>query len=136
MRLGPVSFSRTTLAVTIRPMQIRVPLAELALFESQKLEFEREGQRQEGFILRLADGLVAYHNRCPHWGVDLDMGEGRFYSQLTQRIFCSSHGALFVPNTGYCDAGPCAGESLERFPLEIDGDDAILTIADLDPDPR
>lgn len=118
-------------------MQIRVEgVATLELGQARKFEFEREGQQQQGFILRVASGLVAYHNRCPHWGVDLDMGEGRFYSALTDRIFCSSHGALFVPSSGYCDAGPCAGDSLERFHLEMDGSDAVLTIADEDPDPR
>ena len=118
-------------------MQVRVPtVTTLAPGQARKFEFEREGQRQHGFVLRLASGFVAYHNRCPHWGVDLDMGEGRFYSELTGRIFCSSHGALFVPSTGYCDAGPCAGDSLERFELALDGDDAVLTIADVDPDPR
>jgi nitrite reductase/ring-hydroxylating ferredoxin subunit len=118
-------------------VQVRVAaITALACGEARKFEFEREGQRQEGFILRIATGFVAYHNRCPHWGVDLDMGEGRFYSGLTDRIFCSSHGALFVPSTGYCDAGPCAGDSLERFEIKMDGADAVLTIADVDPDPR
>jgi nitrite reductase/ring-hydroxylating ferredoxin subunit len=118
-------------------VQARVArVAQLEIGEARKFEFEREGQTQEGFVLRIASGLVAYHNRCPHWGVDLDMGEGRFYSELSDRIFCSSHGALFVPSTGYCDAGPCAGDSLERFDLVLDGDDAVITIADLDPDPR
>ncbi len=118
-------------------MDVRVEsVAELELGQARKFEFEREGQIQQGFVLRVPSGLVAYHNRCPHWGVDLDMGEGRFYSALTERIFCSSHGALFNPRTGYCEAGPCAGDSLERFGLTLDGDDAIVTIADEDPDPR
>lgn len=118
-------------------MEIRLSqVTELAVGETRKFEFEREGETREGFVLRHASGLVAFHNRCPHWGVDLDMGEGRFYSQLTGRIFCSSHGALFEPSTGYCDAGPCAGDSLERFELEVVGDDALIRIADIDPDPR
>lgn len=118
-------------------MEIRVPnVAELGLGQARKFSFEREGQTQEGFVLRHPSGLSAYHNRCPHWGVDLDMGEGRFYSGLTDRIFCSSHGALFVPSSGYCDSGPCAGDSLERFELRLDGPDAVITIADIDPDPR
>lgn len=118
-------------------MEVRVQdVAKLAPGEARKFSFEREGEPQQGFVLRHATGLVAYHNRCPHWGVDLDRGEGRFYSELTDRIFCSSHGALFVPSSGYCDAGPCAGDSLERFGLRLDGADAVVTIADLDPDPR
>jgi len=118
-------------------MEVRVQdVARLALGEARKFRFEREGEQQEGFVLRHADGLAAYHNHCPHWGVDLDRGEGRFYSALTGRIVCSSHGALFVPSSGYCDAGPCAGASLERFELRPEGDDVVLTIADRDPDPR
>ena len=118
-------------------MQVRVAgITELVQGQARKFAFEREGQTQEGFILRTADGLVAYHNRCPHWGVDLDMGEGRFYSALTDRIVCSSHGALFRIDTGFCDAGPCAGDSLERFELEPTGDEVLVTIADVDPDPR
>lgn len=118
-------------------MKLRVSgVDSLVHGQARKFGFERDGEAREGFVLRSGAELVAYHNRCPHWGVDLDMGEGRFYSELTDRIFCSSHGALFVPSSGYCDAGPCAGERLERFEVEIDGPDAVITIADIDPDPR
>ncbi len=120
-------------------MRVRITgLAALAHGAAQKFEFERDGERREGFVLRFGTELFAYHNRCPHWGVDLDMGDGRFFSSLTNRIFCSSHGALFVPSTGYCELGPCVGSSLEAFGLELDddGDGAWVTIADVDPDPR
>jgi nitrite reductase/ring-hydroxylating ferredoxin subunit len=118
-------------------VQVRVEgVTKLEPGQARKFTFERDGETQHGFVLRLAGGFVAYLNRCPHWHVDLDMGEGRFYSALTDRIFCSSHGALFVPSTGYCDAGPCAGDSLERFELALEHDDAVLEIADHDPDPR
>ncbi|KIG12138.1 Iron-sulfur cluster-binding protein, Rieske family protein [Enhygromyxa salina] len=113
-------------------MQVRVASVDgLAHGQALKFEFERDGEACEGFVLRSGDALFAYHNRCPHLGIDLDMGEGRFYSALTDRIFCSSHGALFVPSSGYCDAGPCAGEALERFGLELDGVDAVITIPDV-----
>jgi len=115
-------------------MQLRVTGVEaLAHGEALKFEFEREGEQREGFVLRYGDALFAYHNRCPHWGVDLDMGEGRFYSGLTERIFCSSHGALFEIETGYCEAGPCVGQHLEQFGLRREGDAAIIEIADEDP---
>ncbi|PRQ06752.1 Rieske (2Fe-2S) protein [Enhygromyxa salina] len=118
-------------------MQVRVTsVVSLAHGQARKFGFERGGEVCEGFVLRSGQDLVAYHNRCPHLGVDLDMGEGRFYSALTDRIICSSHGALFVPSSGFCDAGPCAGDGLERFELELDGVDAVITIADVDPDPR
>jgi nitrite reductase/ring-hydroxylating ferredoxin subunit len=120
-------------------VQVRVlGVDRLVHGQAHKFAFERGGEPREGFVLRSGDAWFAYHNRCPHLGVDLDMGEGRFYSELTSRIVCSSHGALFVPSSGYCDAGPCAGDQLERFELELelDGVDAVITIADVDPDPR
>ena len=118
-------------------MELRVEgVGALSHGEALKFEFEREGETREGFVLRYNDELVAYHNRCPHWGVDLDMGEGRFYSSLNDRIFCSSHGALFAISTGYCEAGPCVGDQLERFGLRREAEAAVVTIDDLDPSPR
>lgn len=109
----------------------------LADGEALKFEFEREGETREGFILRHEGALFAYHNRCPHWGVDLDMGEGKFYSELTERIFCSSHGAVFNLEGGLCVLGPCVGDALECFGLRVESEDVVLvTIADEDPDPR
>lgn len=93
-----------------------------------KFAFVREGRPLEGFVLKFGDALVAYRNRCPHWTVDLDMGDGRFWSEKLQRIYCKTHGALFQPTTGLCDAGPCVGDRLEKFELEVDGDDAVVLV--------
>ena len=119
-------------------MELRITgVAGLGHGQALKFEFTREGETREGFVLRRGEELFAFHNRCPHWGVDLDMGEGRFFSELNQRIVCSSHGALFDPETGACVRGPCAGDQLERFGLAREGEDlVVLTIADEDPDPR
>ena len=102
--------------------------------EAHPFEFERAGETQLGFIMRLeSDGQaswVAYRNWCPHWGVDLDMGEGRFYAKKVDRIFCKNHGALFRIHDGFCDAGPCASESLERFDVRVEGDELVVSIAE------
>ena len=73
-------------------------------------------------------GLVAYLNRCPHWSVDLDMGDERFYAEDIDRIYCKNHGALFRATDGVCDWGPCLGKGLLRFELEIEGDDAFVML--------
>lgn len=110
-------------------LELRVEaVTALAEGEARKFSFTRDGEALEGFVLRYAEGFFAYLNRCPHWNVDLDMGEGRFFSAVANRVFCSTHGALFEPTTGYCDAGPCAGQSLERYPLREDGDDVVVSI--------
>jgi len=100
----------------------------LAIGESTRFEFERGGERLEGFLLRHAAGYFAYLNRCPHWAVDLDLGDGRFYAADIDRIYCKNHGALFRVPDGLCDHGPCLGQALESFAVALDGDDAWVTL--------
>lgn len=109
--------------------QIRVPdVAGLADGEARSFSFARDGETQAGFVLRRGEHHYAYLNRCPHWGVDLDMGEGRFFSPLVGQIVCRTHGALFEPSTGTCTAGPCLGRSLESFALRLEGGDALVEV--------
>ncbi len=113
------------------PEILVLELDTLADGETRKFEFEREGERLEGFVIRYQGELFAYANRCPHWNVDLDgMSDGRLFSQLSQRIFCSNHGALFVPTTGVCEFGPCRGLRLERFNWIAEGTGVRVTIPD------
>jgi nitrite reductase/ring-hydroxylating ferredoxin subunit len=113
---------------------VRVPGA-LAIEHGQtaRFTFERRGKPQEGFVLNHHGELFAYANLCPHWNVDLDLGFGDFYDSADDRIFCRNHGALFQPRTGFCDFGPCAGWSLERFEVTLDGDDALVSVPEEPP---
>jgi nitrite reductase/ring-hydroxylating ferredoxin subunit len=97
--------------------------------QAQRFHFERGELAQEGFVLNWRGELFAFANACPHWSVDLDFGSGEFYDAELDRIVCRTHGALFLPQSGFCEWGPCAGRSLERFDLARDGDDAVVTIA-------
>lgn len=116
------------------PLRVRIEnVAELAHGEARSFKFERQGETQDGFIMRHDDAWVAYRNWCPHWGVDLDMGSNKFYAKKVDRIYCKNHGALFRPGDGYCDAGPCATQRLEAFDVTIDGADALIDITDLPP---
>lgn len=115
------------------------PLAEIRLAgaaalpqgESRTFVFERAGKPFEGFLLRHALGFFAYANSCPHWNVDLDLGFGDFYDPETDRIFCRNHGALFLPQTGECTAGPCAGLFLEPFDVHVEGSDVLVVVPGL-----
>jgi nitrite reductase/ring-hydroxylating ferredoxin subunit len=108
---------------------VRVPgAARLTHGKSMRFRFERSDETLEGFVLSYNGSLYAYLNRCPHWSVDLDMGFGDFYDPRDDRIFCRTHGALFKPTDGFCDFGPCAGHSLQRFEVSIDGDDALVRV--------
>ena len=110
--------------------RVRVPDARtLPVGKARVFSYQRAGKPYEGFLLHHSAGFFAFANSCPHWNVDLDLGFGDFYDADDDRIFCRNHGALFLPTTGECTAGPCAGLYLEQFPVELEGQDAIVTIA-------
>lgn len=98
--------------------------------QSLRFSFQRGGRSEEGFVLRWGDTLYAFANLCPHWSVDLDYGTGEFYDPELDRIVCRNHGALFHPQTGFCEWGPCSGFSLQRFELTTEGGAALVSVGD------
>jgi len=72
-----------------------------------------------GLVLRVGHEVHGYVNRCPHAGHPLNLLPNRFLTPDGALILCSSHGAVFEKQTGYCVAGPCAGRSLRAVPLEV-----------------
>jgi nitrite reductase/ring-hydroxylating ferredoxin subunit len=103
-------------------------VAALGHGEARVFHYVRLGQVEQGFVLRVHDRFVAYRNLCAHWHVDLDMGEGEFWSERLQRIQCRTHGAAYDPFSGVCELGPCVGARLEPFALELRGKDAVVRI--------
>lgn len=91
-------------------------------------EFPRGDGTDEGFILRHGGVLRGYVNRCPHWGLRLDMGTRRFYVAKVDRIACRNHGALFRADDGVCAKGDCERQELERLELRVEGDDALVIL--------
>lgn len=72
-----------------------------------------------GLVVRRAGAVLAYANVCPHKNHPLNLADDDFLVTVAgsgQLLRCASHGALFVPETGLCVFGPCAGRSLR--PLE------------------
>lgn len=99
--------------------------------ETKAFVFQRHGGQQAGFLLCFEREFRAFANNCPHWNVDLDLGDGRFYDERFEQLVCRNHGALFEPRTGRCTAGPCVGAHLERFQVSLDGDDALIEIPEI-----
>jgi nitrite reductase/ring-hydroxylating ferredoxin subunit len=67
------------------------------------------------FVVR-KDGLISvFENRCPHLGIPLEMMPNQFLDRDKSFIQCSTHGALFQIDNGFCVAGPCSGASLRQF---------------------
>jgi nitrite reductase/ring-hydroxylating ferredoxin subunit len=94
-------------------------LAELEDPGSRAFTIGRGDWPLRGLVVRRGREVHAYVNRCPHAGHPLNLQPHDFLTQDRRLVLCRSHGALFEMTTGLCVAGPCAGRSLRRIPLEI-----------------
>jgi nitrite reductase/ring-hydroxylating ferredoxin subunit len=93
---------------------------------AREFKIEREQWPLYGFVVRKADVIAAYVNRCPHAGHPLNLRPDRFFTPDETLLICSSHGALFEAESGKCVAGPCAGKSLTKIPIRIAEDTILL----------
>jgi nitrite reductase/ring-hydroxylating ferredoxin subunit len=80
------------------------------------------GEDRTGFIVRF-DGMVyGYLNRCAHVPIELDWNEGDFFESSGLYLMCSTHGAVYAPDSGKCAGGPCRGGQLRSIAVfERDG---------------
>jgi nitrite reductase/ring-hydroxylating ferredoxin subunit len=107
---------------------VRVPGAgQLQHGETRVFELRYQGRSREGFVLQFEGHYYAYLNECPHWSVELDLGDGHFFDEELGRVYCKNHGALFSPTTGECEMGPCRGRSLVTLRLRRDGEDVLVS---------
>jgi len=84
--------------------------------DARGFEIEDEDGRRLGLIVvREGAHAIVYRNSCPHRGTPLDWRPDRFFDTAGEHLVCATHGALFRPDDGFCVAGPCLGESLERI---------------------
>jgi nitrite reductase/ring-hydroxylating ferredoxin subunit len=79
-----------------------------------------------GFVVRVADGVRAYVNRCAHLDNPLNYLPHEFLTPDRSMILCYVHGAIFEKATGYCVAGPCSGLSLHALPVRIESGYVLL----------
>lgn len=108
--------------------EVRVPLgASLKEGETKTFSVVLGDRTQEGFLLKRAGEFLAFLNECPHWSVELDLGDGHFYDPALDRIYCKNHGALFLLPSGTCETGPCLGRALTRYATRIDGQDVVVS---------
>ena len=84
------------------------------------------GRTVHGFAVNHEGCTHAYVNSCPHVGTPLDLFPNEFLDEDGRILVCSTHGALFAPDTGHCIAGPCAGDGLTPLPVRIDGRELVV----------
>lgn len=73
---------------------------------------ERQGVSEAAFAVRFRGRVHAYLNRCAHLAVELDWEPGRFFDLSGLYLICSTHGALYAPESGHCLGGRCNGKGL------------------------
>jgi nitrite reductase/ring-hydroxylating ferredoxin subunit len=79
------------------------------------------GDAATGFVVRYDGKPYAYLNRCAHVPIELDWFEGEFFESSGLYLMCSTHGAIYVPESGKCAGGPCKGGKLRPIAVhEVD----------------
>jgi nitrite reductase/ring-hydroxylating ferredoxin subunit len=85
-----------------------------------------EGVLRRDVILVRRDGVLrAYVNACPHQGTPLETFPDRFLD-ADGLLVCSTHGARFRVEDGFCVSGPCAGKSLQRLAWTVENGDVVV----------
>lgn len=85
------------------------------------------GKPRPGFMIRYDGVVYAFINSCPHLGTELDWQPGEFFDDSGLYLICATHGAVFMPGSGYCTGGPCKGQRLIRLPVAEDDGNIFLT---------
>ena len=78
------------------------------------------------FAVRQRWEVFVYQNRCPHIGIELNWQEDQFLDFDDSLIQCSTHGALFIIESGECIAGPCHGKKLEAVASRVEDGYVVL----------
>ena len=82
----------------------------------------RHGVDVPAFAVRFRGRVHAYLNRCAHVPVEMDWQQGEFFDHSGLYLICTTHGALYAPESGRCLGGRCNGKGLVAVSVtESDG---------------
>ena len=81
---------------------------------------------REIVVVETARGVRAFANRCPHMYSTLETFPDRFLDETREHLVCSTHGARFRVEDGFCVSGPCQGYSLEPVSIRLEGSNVKL----------
>lgn len=102
-------------------------IQELAEKKTRGFDLELDEKIVSLFLVQHEGKIYSYLNRCPHVGTPLNWVPDRFMDSEGEFLQCATHGAMFRIQDGYCEYGPCAGESLETTSIEVQGDKIFWT---------
>ncbi|MBK7664026.1 MAG: Rieske 2Fe-2S domain-containing protein [Sterolibacteriaceae bacterium] len=90
--------------------------------QGHRFELRQAGESAPAFVVRYNGRARAFFNRCAHVSVELDWELGQFFDPTRVYLICSTHGAIYEPDSGRCIAGPCKGARLSAIAVqELDG---------------
>ena len=84
--------------------------------------------RVDVVVVRRGGVLRAYVNSCPHQGTPLETFPDRFLNGDGSLLICSTHGARFRVEDGYCVSGPCVGKSLRAVACSIEDGKVVVDL--------
>jgi nitrite reductase/ring-hydroxylating ferredoxin subunit len=117
---SPSGFSECAAAAGARPICASGELVEGG--DGVRFEVEWDGETAPAFAIRHGGRAYGYLNRCAHIAMELDWKPGKFFDTDGEYLICSTHGALYAPETGACRGGPCRGAGLVSLTVfEADG---------------
>lgn len=93
-------------------------LTEIADPGGKSFRFRDDSQMFAGFVVRQGATARGFVDSCPHAGWPLAPMDDRYLTRDARHIFCAGHGALFSLE-GHCVAGPCTGDNLAVWPVEV-----------------
>ncbi|MDP3088946.1 MAG: Rieske 2Fe-2S domain-containing protein [Methylotenera sp.] len=110
------------------------------VFNSEELQNNEKGLRfalpalgefASGFVVRYQGKPYAYVNQCAHVAIELDWNEGDFFTSQKDFLICSTHGAHYRPDNGFCVMGPCKGKSLKAIPVAEQNEKIVINISSI-----
>ena len=96
--------------------------------EGLRFEVRTGAHSEPAFAIRFEGRIHAYLNRCAHMPMELDWKPGRFFDAEGLLLVCSTHGAVYLPDSGKCVGGPCLEGALQ--PVEIEERDGKVWLKD------
>ena len=106
-------------------MELQVPLCNSADLadsgEAVPFDVVYGGQTCRAFAIRFEGRVHGYLNRCAHFAMEMDWQPNRFFDDSGRWLLCSTHGAVYRPDTGACAGGPCRGGLVPIGLTERDG---------------
>jgi nitrite reductase/ring-hydroxylating ferredoxin subunit len=79
------------------------------------------GHTCRAFAVRWQGKVHGYLNRCAHVAMEMDWQPNRFFDDSGRWLLCSTHGAVYEPDTGACAGGPCRGGLIRIALSESEG---------------